>query len=1028
MFEKLIRFFLENSKFNYTLFFLILFMGIFSYINLPKEKFPNVELDMILVSGGYAGASNDLLDKMAVSEIEDELQSVEGVNKVTSTISNNSFSIVLELEEGRDKYNISEKVKDAISKAEQNFPSDMNTPTVRVIDRSSTVIRVGLVSEQLKFSKLIDISDSIKSKLLSIDGVSDVSISGDSNKFINVRVDSKLIEFYGLNPQRVFEAISNLSYIYPLGKIEDRNYHFYLTTYNGKKSPKAIENTIIYIDGKKIYLKDIAKVEKRYEDDKRIATLNTHRSIDFTVNKYEEANALIVAKEVKRFVDNFNLEDREYRLEYYLDNSRSIKNRLNNVISNIFLGLILVFLSIYFLVNKKMAFVVSIGVPTSFFIAFLIFYSFGLSLNLVSLLALLIALGILVDDAIIVAENIQRHIDDGTSTKEACVLGAKEVITPVTMATLTTIFTFLPLLFISGTMGILIQMIPIGVTFLVIASYIESFFFLPIHSKHMLKRGDKSRDWSFVKNIYRKILNIHIKYKKSFVFIFLIVVPVLTLLSIKNSKFQMFPKVDIPTLYISGKLNINSDIEQTNELVKELSREINSFEDRFSINNISTIAGYRRTAVGESESGENLFYIYIELNELTPQNIVDKYITPYLSLDYDENAMVREIKNREIIQELKEVLKRFKESNSQIEELTIFERRIGAVKVDVEVGVLTDTTEKLRFAIDKIEKKISELNGVTSISNNAISGIDEIKLKINSYGESLGFNERYLAQTLSNLFQSNRKSLSFDEKELLDVVIEDINKDKIETLKELTLKSPTGKAVALTEIVSFEIKSSLNSINKQDFKRMKSVYANVDTKIITATEVLEYIEPTLNNLKEEGVEFKFFGEAEKKRELLRDLIYATVVALFLIFLALLYMFNSFRYTFMVISIIPFSILGVLVGHFIMGMNLTMPGLIGIFGLAGVVINDSIVMLDFLRRATNKEEVIEYALKRFRPVILTSITTLFGLSTMIFFVSGQGKILQPIAISLGFGLAWGTVLNLIYLPTLFSIFLKRKRVE
>ncbi len=1019
MFENIIKFFITNTRFNYTLFFLILLAGLISYNQLPKEKFPNMELDRISISGGYAGASNDLLDKIAVNEIEDEVQNIEGIDEVESVITNNSFNITLTLEENQNKYSIAQKVRDAISKAKQNFPSDMNEPSVVIVERSQPVITITLGSNKLNFDEVIEESKRVKEKILSIPDVVSITVNGDSDNYINILIDSKKIEAYNLNKSNVANVIKELSYIYPLGKIEDDNYHLYLSTYNGKKDVKKIEDTILKIDGKNIYLRDIAKVEKRHKDSQRIATMNGNKIISLVVKKSETSNALVVSKRVKEFVQNYK--NSNFTIDYYLDDSKPIRNRLNNVISNILLGLILVTFSLYILINKRIAFVVMVGIPTSFFMAFIYFYFFGISINLVSLLGVLIALGILVDDAIIVSENIQRHIEGGMDIKKACLVGADEVITPVTMASLTTIFTFLPLLFISGRMGQLIQLIPISVTILVIVSYIESFFFLPIHASHTLKKNEKTRDWSFINSLYIKLLEFLINYKKTFLFIFIILVPILTISAIKTSKFQMMPRVEIPLLYISGKVDKSTRVEDTNKIAKEIEAEIRKYQNELSIFNLSTLAGYRQNARASSENGSNFFFIYIELNELKPQNFVDEYITPYLSFNYDGSTMIREDKNRVVIQKLEKILSKI-EKKYKIDEFNIYQRRIG-VKVDIEIGVISDTTSKLFFAIEAIEKKLRDINGVHSISNNAFLGVDEVKLKINSYGESLGITEVYLAKNLSNIFLSNKKALSLDERELLEVVIEDIYKDDLNTLKNLNIKLADGKVVKLTEIVEFKAQKSLNSVNKRDFKQIKSIYANADTKLITPDEILEKLEPTIQELQKEGIEFKFFGEKERKERLMGDLVYAVIVAIFLIFLALLYMFNSFKHTLIIISVIPFSILGVLIGHFIMGMNLTMPGIIGAFGLAGVVINDGIIMLDFLRKAHTKEEVLLKAKKRFRPIILTSLTTMIGLSTLIFFVSGQGKILQPIAVSLGFGLAWGTILNLIYLPILFSFVTK-----
>jgi multidrug efflux pump subunit AcrB len=1022
MFEYLISFFLKNGKFNHSLFAFIVILGLISYTILPKEKFPNVELDRVLVSGGYSKTSNELLDKLAVREIEDQIKSIEGVDRVMTTISNGSFSIAVEIETGRDKSVIADKLRDAVSSASQNFPSDMNLPTVKLIERTSKVIQVGMSSNSLETT--LENVDRVKDRLLAINGVANINVNGERDRFINIVVDRKLLELYKISVSDFSSMISNLSYIFPLGKIEDSKYALFLSTESGKNSMEDLENTILRFGEIEIRLKDVAKVEKKFEESSRISSVNAKESVLFEINKFEDANALLVSKDVKKFVDEFNSKNSEVELVALLDNSISIRDRLNSVVSNIIFGMILVFFSILLLINFKTALVVTIGVPTSFFIAFIYFYLFGYSLNLISLLALLIALGVLVDDAIIVSENIQRHLEDGKSIEEASLVGTKEVITPVTMASITTIFTFMPLLFLSGSTGIFMKMIPIGVTILVIASYIESFFFLPLHAKHIFKRGDKTTSWKKANDLYKKFLSFHIKYKKSFLIVFFIFLPLSIYYLGSATKFQFFPRIDEPVLYIAGKMPVDTTIDDTNRVALEITNEILKNRIELGVQNISTVAGYIQTAVGERESGDNLFYIYIELFEEVPQNIVDEYITPALSFDYDDSTKTRTLSNEKIMKILNKKLEPIKEKFA-IEELSLYKKRIG-VKVDVEIGVSTEKTSQLFSSIATIENELNQIKGITSVSNNALEGVDEMILKINKYGESLGVTERVLANSLSNLYLSNRKGTAIDDQELLDVVVESLDKDELKSLDSAII-SVNDKVVQLKEVVNFEKKKSLYSINKQNYRQMKSIYVNVDTKIITADEVLKKLEPTFDKLREDGISFDFMGEKEKKDDLKNDLKKAVILSLSLIFLSLIYTFGSFRYTFMIMSIIPFSILGVYLGHFLMDMNLTMPGIIGAFGLAGVVINDSIVMLSFLQNAKNGEEILTLASQRFRPIILTSLTTLIGLSTLIFFVSGQGLILQPIAVSLGFGLAWGTVLNLLYLPVVFALFPRKNLI-
>jgi HAE1 family hydrophobic/amphiphilic exporter-1 len=1020
LFQSSIKFFLENEKFNYSLFFFIVILGLATYSALPKEKFPIFDLDRVMISGGYTKTSNQLLDKIAVNEIEKEIRGVEGIASAITTISNGAFSIVIEVEEGRDISQIADKLRDGVSVASKNFPSDMTLPTVRELQRVSEVIKVALTSSNME-NALLNI-DSIRDKILSIDGVANLSVQGERDRYLNIQIDPKRVELFGLSIKEVLSAIQGLSHIYPLGKIESKGYHLYLLSEGGKESVEELEKSTLQFGETTILLSDIASVEKSFEEDSQISSVNLDEAIIFAVNKFEDDNALRVAERVKNFVEEWNRGDSDLKLYHFLDDSRSIRDRLNNVISNILFGLVLVFLSIYILVSKKMALVVTIGVPTSFFIAFIFLYLFGYSLNLISLLALLIALGVLVDDAIIVSENIQRHLENGESPAVASRKGTLEVITPVTMASLTTMFTFMPLLFMSGHAGNFIMMIPITVTVLVIASYFESFLFLPLHAKHLLRRGDSVKTWELPKRVYRKVLQFHIDKKWIFLVTFLIGVPFAIFYSAKMTKFQFFPRIDAPILYISGKVNESSSLLETDKIVKRVSEEIWRGREEWGIANISSVTGFRRTPVGERQNGENLFYLYLDLYEQVPKNFVEKYITPYLSLDYDGTNKIRVKSNDQLIKEISAKLEQVK-SEFQIDDLSVFKKRIGA-KVDVEIGIVADSTADIFRSVEAIEREIKEIDGISSLSNNAYMGVDEVVLQINSYGKLLGVTERDIANLLSSLYLSNQKGTAIDERELLEVVVESIGIDDIDSLSTLNLTLSTGEKVRVTDIVDFQLQRSLESIDKYDFRQMKSIFVNVDTRVITADEVLEKLEPTFQTLRKDGIDFDFLGEKERKDQMKSDLGSATILAFALIFLALVLTFKSFGTTLLIISVIPFSLLGVLLGHFFMDLNLTMPGVIGAFGLAGVVINDSIVMLTFLKMAESREEILDRASQRFRPIVLTSITTLIGLSTIIFFVSGQGLILQPIAVSLGFGLAWGTILNLLYLPVMYSLIKRR----
>ncbi|WP_294956809.1 efflux RND transporter permease subunit [Sulfurovum sp.] len=1027
MFEKLLRFFVENSRLNYFLFILIFLTGAVLYTKTPKEIFPSFELDMVSVNGHYAGASIDMLNKMAVKKIEQEIKNIDGIDKMATIISAGKFNIVLELEKRVDKYNTAEKVKNAIALTKQYLPGDMDTPVVNVLEVKRDLMRVAISSKKASHGALIAAADDLKDRVSSLNNISEVTIYGDSDKYYDIHLDTDKIRAYGLDERAVVAALSGLSYIFPVGMIEENGAkHFYLSTYNGPKDAKKMLQSQLKIAGKTLYLKDIATVSKRYEDTATLFSIDAADAVDVSIKQSNEGNALKLAEQIKKIVATLNKNSKEIRYTIHNDRSEKIKDRLNIVISNILLGLILIALIVALLINKRMSIVITLGIPTSFVMGIIYFYLAGYTINMISLVGVLIALGIIVDDAIVVSENIQQHIEEGIAPKEAAVQGAKEMFKPVTIASLTTLFAFIPALMMSGNMGEVIKLIPIAVSVLVLASLIESFLFLPIHAAHLLNKDEKTTSWKPVNRIYSRVIHLLMHYRKTFLTLFLILVPLLTVLGVKESRFQMFPKFDASTIRVTLKANVNSTTEQTMAYLKAIEKDLYAHRKAFYIKHVGSVAGWRRDSAGNSETYPYVGNIDIELQKLKAQNFVDRYITPALSFYYDSKGRTREEKSSVISEKLRAFLKKQKyKERFGLSDLAIVERKVGPIKSDLKIGLISDDSQKIMQYTQAIEKKLGQMKGIVSVNDSMHYGVDEIKLKVNAYGESLGLNEKKLGTLLSDFYLEKRIGFAFDSSDLLELKVRSSQKDSLKALKSFLIRLDDGSSVVLEDVADFHTIRSFEKIIKDNGETNFYIYANVNSKVLTATEAIAAIDPLLKQAKKEGIKIVFKGEEEKKKELRHDMLLASSMAMLLIMLSLLYLFNSFRETFMMMSVIPFSFLGVLLGHFIMGLNLSMPSIIGMLGLSGVVINDGIIMLMNLKKARNLEEIYYYAAKRFRPIILTSVTTLIGLASLVFFPVGQAAIFQPMAIALGFGLAWGTVLNLLYLPVLYTIMNQKK---
>ncbi|MDD2789974.1 MAG: efflux RND transporter permease subunit [Sulfurimonas sp.] len=1018
---KLIEYFINNKRLNYALLVFLVYLGVNAYINIPKEMFPDVELDKVVVSGSYSGASATNMDKMAVRDLEDAIANINGIDKTETTISPGRFSIVLTLNEHSNKINLLNKVKDALSSSRQYLPSDMVEPVAVLLDKSKSLLRLSIASETLSQGELTVVASDIKSKIARIKNISDVSIRGDSDQEIAIEINTDATLAYGLNPLSVTSAIAELSYIYPIGDIEQKGSFAFVSTVNGKADAKEYEDAILKIDAKFIRLGDIAKVNIYYPQTNTLATFNNKTTLSLIVSKAEEGNSMQLSQELKAYIDKIGKNYPEVSFYFSQDSSKPIKERLNTVISNLMFGLILVFFSMYILINIRIAFIVALGIPFSFIIGLLFIYYAGYTINIVSLLGALIVIGIVVDDAIVVGENIQRHIDEGMESHEAAIVGLKEVMLPVTLATLTTAAAFLPMFMMTGEIAMLLILVPIVVVMILLGSLLESFLFLPLHAKELLKKTKPMVDWEPLQNYYERVLYFHIKYKKTFVVMFLVLIPIFTYMTAQSMKFQFFPNFDGNNLYVSGKLDINTPLEDTFAIAKEIEAELMQHGEEFSLKSTSATSGYRRTLSGDTEHNNNVFFITMELYDREEIGFINRYLNPILnfSFDFNDPEKIRLKQTFELSPRAREIIEKYKEKYNLLE-LGVMEDKPGLIRSDIQINLSGTNDKELEAAITKLEEKLGTIKGVANFSDNIKYGKMEYKIKINSFAESLGLSEASVAKLLSKYFLESRQSTTFNDQGVMEIKTLEAQKDKIDTLLDFNIALDDGRFVKLTDIADIIKIRDYEKIDKLNGSIIKTVFANVDKRNITPEEILAQLQETIDVITKSGIEVSLLGEKEKNKQLQGDMKKTVMLAMFLIFLTLLLIFSKIKYVLMVMSVIPLSILGALLGHKLLGMSLSMPSIIGILGLSGVVINDGIIMLDFLKGTHKAEEFFKRAKLRLRPILITSITTFLGLFTLIFYATGQAVILQPIAISIGFGLVWGTFLNLIYLPTLYAV--------
>ncbi|BBG66599.1 acriflavin resistance protein [Hydrogenimonas sp.] len=1018
---RIIEYFISNRRLNHLLLLFILVAGIYSYKEMPKELFPDVTLNMIGVSGGYAGSSARILDKMAVRDIEESIEGISGIKSTETVIVPGRFDIILTLDDEADPIDVLSKVKDAVAASRQYLPADMTEPTATHLTRKRDLLSISISSERLDKESLLKEAKEIKRQIMQMPDIAEVKIYGDSDEEILLRIDSGALAAYGIDPGGFIAAISGLSYIYPVGDIEQPGDYLYLSTVHGRKDIKGWESALIEVNGRFVRLSDVAKVSRQLADTATLSSFNGRDNITLKVYKSSNGDAISLSKKLHRYVESLKKSRPEIMADIYHDTSKPIKKRLNVIISNILIGLVLIFLTMTLLINFRIAAIVTLGIPFSFAIGVIILHFMGYTINIVSLLGALIVIGIVVDDAVVVAENIQRYIDEGMERRSAVLRGVKEMVLPVTLATLTTFAAFLPLFMLSGEISHFIILIPVVVVAVLAGSLIESFLFLPLHAEELLSKGRSMVDWSPLQRLYKRSLNFCVKYKKSFLLLFAVGIPVSTYLILKSMHFQFFPSFDSNYIYVTGKLDSNTPVEHTSKVAKEIERAILKHKDELGIKSVSAVAGSRTTLGGEKESDNGAFYVTVELYDLIERDFVNRYINPLfnLSFDFNDPNKRRKLKTYELAEPLGRIVEPFRE-RYPMEELGVRQRHVGVIRNDIKINFSGDDEKLVEESMRLVERALEKIDGVVGISDNLKYGKREYKIKINDYGERLGLDEVKVASLLSGYFLQKRHALTFGRDGVVEIRTEDLRKDSLEELRAFQLPLKDGRFVRLDSVAEFEISRDYAQIKKRDGEVVKSVFASIDKYRTTANDVLDSLSALISKIEGEGVKVTILGEKEKNRQLAKEMKSATLLALFLILLSLLLIFSRMRYALMVISVIPFSILGALLGHLLLGINLSMASIIGILGLAGVVVNDGIIMLDFLHGTKESREFFKRAGLRLRPILITSTTTFLGLSTLIFFATGQAVILQPIAVSIGFGLLWGTILNLYYLPTLYAV--------
>ncbi len=1023
----LVAFFVRRRPLAHTLTLLFVLTGIISYFQLPQELFPPILTNKIEISAYYQGTSADTFDDIITSRIEDEVQNIEGVKLIESVTRDGSCLITITLDDSTPVEDTLFKVRDAIDRVKPDFPEDMDDPTVvRKIEKYPLLT---LSIRGAPEAELQDVAEDIRKQVEKIPDISKATINGKAKREVHIYLKNDILEALGITPLQVKELIKSWVNNSPLGEIKERGNHIFITTPGGRPSLAFWNSVILHTGGKKLYLSRIADIRLELSEVKSLSHFNGVRNISLTIFKTAKGSSIRLSNKIRQLVKEWKKEYKGLDFSVYSDLSVYIRNRLNTVKSSAVVGLILVTISLYLFLNLRVSITVLFGIPTAFLISFVYLYYRGETINMLSLFSFLMALGMVVDDAIVIGENIYRKMETGLPHEEAAIEGTAEVFWPVCAATFTTVAAFLPLLMVGGDIGKFLRIIPVFVSAALLASLLESLFILPVHAVELYRTGiGKSpfSNWEPLRSAYSKILGKLIDHKGVTIggaVLFFI----LSLIAMKLFlTFTLLSQFDADQIYIRGKLASRYGIEDTEKVVSIIEKRVRQCLPPEDLDSIATHIGTSFNDKMEFDVGEDLFQIFVNLKKPAPQNFLERYVYPVIMLG-TYTFGTRKHTAMELVKVIEKHLKDIK-----IQRLTVTKPKAGIVRADIEVSFSypgknkAEALTKMVEAAHILEDALSKIEGVENIADNYDPGKIELELRLNQRGRELGFSEASLAATLIPYYL-NVKTARIMKDVTRDVVVRTYLEDRRDIGRFLRLRLPvpgTSRQVYMTDICSIVPKRGLSRIWKENGVRQVTVTASIDKKITTSRQVMDALAPTFEKIRGLGVSTEIKGEKKVADRTLRDLMIAGSVAILGILIVLLLQFNSFGDAFIVLVSVPFAFVGVIIGHIIMGMHLSITSLLGFVGLSGVAVNDAIIMVDFLKRHLkenpDKAHFLKAAAIRLRPIILTSVTTILSLTPLIFFATGQAMILSPMAVSFGYGLLAATFANLLLVPTLYCL--------
>ncbi len=1008
--EGAIAFMARNSIAANLLMIILIGGGIWTMFNIQKEVFPQFQLDYVEVNVVYPGAAPAEVEQGILLPVEEAIRGIQGIKEITSTANEGSGNILIELVAGTDRMQAFQDIDQGVRRI-QTFPDDIERPQVNLQARQRDVMEIAIYGESDIWTLRI-LAERLRNRLLGDPQITQVEIGNVPDYVTHIEIPRHNLRQYNLTLGQVANIVAQSSEDVPAGAVETHSGEILLRMKERKQWAKEFGNITIVSSpsGARVSLQDIATITDGFEETGFHGQFNQSPSVDLSIYRIGDQSPLDIEETVLEMMEDFQLPPGvEFRIDS--NSAEDYRDRLSLLTENGILAIVIVLVILALFLEYRLAFWVMMGMAISFIGGIIFLPLVGLSINMISMFGFLVVLGIVVDDAIVVGENIHEYRQKGLSAIDAAIAGTKDVSKPVIFSILTTIIAFVPLLFMPGETGKFWWPLPAVVIVILAVSLLEALFILPSHLGHLKEK--KTKGWtarleklqeSFAKGYeriidkyYRPLLDLCLKYR------YITLSAAVALLLIvggygysDHMGMIMMPEVAADEIEAGVRLPVSTTPEQAARVAEEITE---STRRMFDEHNLYEVAEGVKTNV----RGQN--FIDVEIVMLPP----------------DE----RDMSARELIALWRDNIGDI----AGVDQITFeAERGPGGYQQDISVDLSHADINVLEQASKSFLEQMEAFENTRDLNDNYNKGKVQYDFKLLPEGRNLGLTSNEVGRQVRDAFfgaLAMRQLRSTNEIEVRVKLPLEERRD-IDNLESFLVRTPTGVEVPLLDVVEVEQREAFTSINRRDGRRVVNVGMDVEPSNAVSQVLASVQNEVLPQLRADypGLTWSFEGSQADMRESTNSLWSGFSMAMLIIYALLAIAFSSYSQPIIVLSAIPFGIVGAVIGHILLGYDLSVVSLMGVIALSGVVVNDSLIMIDYAnkQRETSSvyEAIHEAGLRRFRPIMLTTLTTFGGLTPIILETSSQAEYLIPMAISLGFGIVFATSIILVIVPCLYLV--------